>query len=194
MKRSDVNAAVKAAISCFSEHHWALPPQPRWDVTDFGLGEFRSKVLTLINLAEEPEYCEKLMFAFENQVTPLHTHKKKKEDIIVRWGNLCLELWQGKPEEKNRGQEMRVFCNGKPASVAQGEPLVLKSGERITLVPGIYHAFWPVNGNCIIGEVSTANDDQNDNYFVDERIGRFSHLEEDEPSLVQLVSDNPVSA
>jgi D-lyxose ketol-isomerase len=189
MKRSEVNAAVRAATACFSAHHWVLPPSPRWDVTDFGLGEFQSQGLTLINLAEEPEYCEKLMFAFENQVTPLHTHKKKKEDIIVRWGRLCLELWEGLPNVENRGKPFPVFCNGKSTVVHQGIPYVLNAGERITLIPGIYHAFWPVEGDCIIGEVSTANDDQNDNFFVDERIGRFSQMEENEPALVQLVSD-----
>jgi D-lyxose ketol-isomerase len=37
--------------------------------------------------------------------------------------------------------------------------------------------------------VSTANDDLHDNFFADERIGRFPGIEEDEPPLVRLVSD-----
>ncbi len=37
----------------------------------------------------------------------------------------------------------------------------------MTLVPGVYHEFYPVSAECIIGEVSTANDDLHDNFFVD---------------------------
>lgn len=40
-----------------------------------------------------------------------------------------------------------------------------------------------------IGEVSTANDDAHDNYFVNPDVGRFSVIIEDEPPLVKLVSD-----
>ena len=61
--------------------------------------------------------------------------------------------------------------------------------ERITLAPGIFHAFWPAGDNCIIGEVSTANDDTNDNFFVNSDIGRFPQVEEDEPVILKLLSD-----
>jgi D-lyxose ketol-isomerase len=84
MKRSEINQAIKDSITFFKSNGWALPPTPRWDVTDFGLGDFRKSGLVLINLAEEPDYCEKLMYASINQVTPAHAHKKKKEDIICR--------------------------------------------------------------------------------------------------------------
>ena len=93
MKRSEINTAYHAASACFAQHHWVLPPAPRWDVTDFGLGDFDRFGLTLVNLATEPEYCEKLMYARRNQTTPAHTHAKKKEDIICRAGELTLELW-----------------------------------------------------------------------------------------------------
>jgi D-lyxose ketol-isomerase len=65
----------------------------------------------------------------------------------------------------------------------------LQAGERITLTPGIYHAFWPEGVDCIIGEVSTANDDSNDNLFVNPDIGRFPDVEEDEPAVIHLLSD-----
>ena len=63
MKRSVINQAYRDALACFGRNHWALPPRPRWDITDFGLGDFDRHGLTLVNLASEPEYCEKLMFA-----------------------------------------------------------------------------------------------------------------------------------
>ena len=60
MKRSIINTLVRSAKTCFVAHGWTLPPSPRWDVTDFGLGDWQQFGLVLVNLAEEPEYCEKL--------------------------------------------------------------------------------------------------------------------------------------
>lgn len=190
MKRSAINVAYRKAKTCFEKHHWALPPAPRWDITDFGLGDFDRFGLILVNLAEEPEYCEKLMFAFRDQVTPLHTHGRKKEDIICRHGQLALELWQGKPTESPKGAAFDIAINGRMQSVSNGQVTILNAGERITLTPGIYHAFWPTTDDCIIGEVSTANDDANDNFFLDPNIGRFPGIEEDEAPLIRLISEN----
>jgi D-lyxose ketol-isomerase len=196
MKRSEINATYVAAAACFTRHGWALPPEPKWDITDFGLGDFLRHGLTLINLAEEPEYCEKLMYARRGQTTPAHTHAKKKEDIICRAGELTLELWATKPvvnETDGRlvpppgGVTVRV--NGAPRWLAAGERLVLAAGSRVTLVPGVWHAFYPSSEECVIGEVSTANDDQNDNFFVRADIGRFSGIEEDAPRQVRLISE-----
>lgn len=166
-----------------------MPPKPRWDVTDFGLGRFPEVGLVLVNLTEEPEYCEKLMFSQSRQVTPLHTHNKKKEDIICRHGRLTLELWASHPDECESGKPVSLNRNGETFLAASGVPFTLEAGERVTLVPGIYHAFWAESDGCVIGEVSTANDDANDNLFVDPEIGRFPEIDEDEPILCRLVSE-----
>ena len=189
MKRSEVNQAVKNATQCFKKNGWALPPSPKWDVTDFGLGNFEKYGLVLVNLAEEEEYCEKLMYAFKKQVTPAHTHKIKKEDIICRTGELVVQVWKGTPG-RNRS-EFDIKINGEFTSVMSGDKIKLSGGERITLVPGVYHEFWPESDECIIGEVSTANDDLNDNFFHNPDVGRFSSIVEDEKPLVTLVSDEP---
>ncbi len=189
MKRSTVNKAVREAKIFLEKHHWALPPDPRWDVTDFGLNNFNENGLVLINLAEEKEYCEKLMYAKKGMKTPFHSHKEKKEDIIVRNGIMAIRLWKGSPLETPEGSSFHIRINGKDKEVHSGETRTLKSGERITLVPGIYHEFWPVSDECIMGEVSTANDDRNDNFFLNPDIGRFAAIEEDEPPEVKLVSD-----
>jgi D-lyxose ketol-isomerase len=187
MKRSDINGLVRAAQECFLAHGWALPPEPLWDVTDFGLGDHRRWGLVLVNLANEPEYCEKLMYARQGMTTPAHCHAKKKEDIICRRGELCLRLWTGR--ELRDGAALRVKIDGRLAEVKAGELVRLGAGRRITLVPGVYHEFYPSSGECIIGEVSTANDDLHDNFFVDSGVGRFPGVEEDEPALLKLVSD-----
>ena len=188
MKRSVINQAYHDALACFGRHHRALPPRPKWDITDFGLGDFDRYGLTLVNLANEPEYCEKLMFARQNQATPCHAHAKKKEDIICRTGELTFKLWPAKPSP---GAALPpVFLagiDGEPAEIRTGEVLVLAPGRRITLVPGVWHTFWPASRECIIGEVSTANDDVGDNFFLDPAVGRFPGIEEDEPAAVRLI-------
>jgi D-lyxose ketol-isomerase len=52
----------------------------------------------------------------------------------------------------------------------------------------MYHQFWSENGASMIGEVSTVNDDVNDNRFL-EPLGRFSAIEEDEPARYLLCNE-----
>lgn len=189
MKRSAINRAVRDALACFARHHWHLPPRPRWDVTDFGLGDFPRFGLTLVNLATEPEYCEKLMHAHRGQTTPCHTHARKKEDIICRAGELGLRLWPARPDPAAPDRPFTVPVNGEPHALRAGERLVLAAGSRVTLVPGIWHEFAPLGDECIIGEVSTANDDLHDNFFLDPAVGRFPGIEEDEPAAIRLLSE-----
>lgn len=188
MRRSEINSLIRTAQSCFQAHDWALPPRPRWDVTDFGLGAWRKYGLVLVNLAEEPEYCEKLMYAQKGMTTPAHCHRKKKEDIICRWGRLAVQVWADEPAQAG-SRSFSMPVNHEAVTVKSGQILELAAGSRVTLVPGIYHEFYPLSDECIIGEVSTANDDLHDNFFVNPDIGRYPHLEEDEPPLVRLLSD-----
>jgi len=190
MKRSQINRACGNALACFTKNGWALPPVPQWDVTDSGLDTFDKCGLVLVNLANEPEYCEKLMYARKDQVTPFHTHAKKKEDIICRWGKLAVELWAGHPEKTKRGSQFSLKRSGAVISFQSGDRITLEAGERVTLVPGVYHSFWPETEECIIGEVSTANDDLHDNFFVDPNIGRFPEIVEDEPVAFRLVHES----
>ena len=188
MKRSEINGLLREAETCFREHHWALPPQPRWDVTDFGLGDWRHHGLVLVNLANEVEYCEKLMYAQAGMVTPCHCHHRKKEDIICRCGELWLRAWPALPADCE-GRSFPLLVNGESRQVTAGEAIRLRAGERVTLRPRVYHEFGPTSDECILGEVSTANDDQNDNLFLDPNVGRFPQVVEDEPRTWRLVSD-----
>jgi len=189
MRRSEINRAWKAATQCLARHHWHLPPQPRWDITDFGLGDFARRGLALVNLAEEPEYCEKLMYARRGQTTPAHTHRRKKEDIICRVGRLRVRLWPGRPNDPGLAPSVTVPVNGARIELRTGESLLLESGSRVTLSAGIWHEFYPESDECILGEISTANDDVHDNVFLDPLVGRFPQILEDEPALVRLVSE-----
>jgi D-lyxose ketol-isomerase len=188
MKRSEINTALNASKIFFEKNKWAILPHFRWDVTDFGLGKFNENGLVLINLAEENEYCEKLMYAKKNQRTPAHYHKKKKEDIICRIGTLTIQLWD-KGISTKTDTDFDIKINGQVRKLHSGDIVHLQAGERITIHQGIWHEFWPETAECIIGEVSAANDDLHDNFFRDPNIGRYPNIEEDEPALIKLLSD-----
>lgn len=183
MKRSDINRAFRQASAFFDKCAWSLPPDPRWDITDLGLGDYWNCGLALVNLCEEPEYCEKIMYAVAKQVTPAHHHRKKKEDIICRSGELAVRVWQDDRES------LKIRVNGNEREVRCHEVIRLASGERVTLEPLVWHEFWPESDECLIGEVSTANDDLGDNFFLNPDVGRFPEIEEDEPAELRLISE-----
>ena len=171
-----------------------------WDITDFGLGRFDEKGLVLFTLRngrlEDLKrgggmcYAEKLLISRREQRCPTHTHVIKAEDIINRGGaTLAVELHgsdAGGDFDPSAGGE--VMCDGLRRQYAPGEVLRLAPGESVTLMPGDWHAFWGEGGDVLIGEVSTVNDDQTDNRFI-ETLGRFSEIEEDVAPLALLVSD-----
>jgi hypothetical protein len=135
-------------------------------------------------------YAEKIMISRKDQLSPMHRHVVKAEDIINRGGGkLVLELFMsdaaGDPDAE---AEVSVTTDGVPRTLPAGGLLALDPGESVTLLPGVWHAFWGEGADVLIGEVSTVNDDLTDNVFR-EPIGRFSTIEEDEAPLHLLVSD-----
>ena len=168
-----------------------------WDLTDFGSEDYENRGLMLFTLRNgnprEPQkiYAEKIMIVGENQETPQHFHWDKAEDIINRGGgNLVIELWNSNSEEEILDTSVMVMVDGIPRTVDAGEPVVLKTGESITLTTGIYHRFYGEKGKgrVLTGEVSKTNDDSADNRFYDAP-GRFPAIEEDEEPWRLLVSD-----
>jgi len=105
----------------------------------------------------------------------------------VRRGSLRIQVWNGRPGAD--GGSVAVRINGEDRTLPSGTIVSLASGERITLRPGVYHEFWPDSETCVLGEVSTANDDVADNYFADPTVGRFPPVDEDEAPLVRLLGD-----
>ena len=138
-------------------------------------------------------YAEKIMISRKDQMSPMHRHNVKAEDIINRGGGtLVLELFNsdadGSIDRDDRSRGARPTASVRRQSA--GGVLRLDPGESVTLLPGDWHAFWGEGGDVLIGEVSTVNDDLTDNIF-DEPIGRFADIEEDEEPLHLLVSDYP---
>jgi D-lyxose ketol-isomerase len=214
LKRSEINLFITEAINFFEEHHFSLPPfahwtletwrdrgpeadeirqcQLGWDITDFSSGHFQSCGLTLFTLrngsaaatGHPKSYAEKIMMVHENQLTPLHRHERKSEDIINRGssnaGDLVVRLYNSTEDGGLANTPVTVTCDGIRRQTEAGGTLILRSGESITLTPGLYHSFYSVKGSALIGEVSSTNDDSTDNHFY-QSLSRFPDIVEDEP-------------
>ena len=225
MKRSEVNTILREADEFIRRHGFALPPFAHWspdelreragpgildarlgwDITDYGRGDFGALGLALFTLRNGSLadlkagggmcYAEKLLISREGQLSPMHRHVVKAEDIINRGGGtLVIEPYHSAPEGSvDRTRPVEVPCDGTLRRLAAGEKLRLAPGESVTLMPGVWHAFWGEGsdggtGDVLIGEVSTVNDDETDNVFEDD-LPRFAAIEEDEAPWRWLVSD-----
>jgi D-lyxose ketol-isomerase len=222
MLRSDINRLIHEAETLFARHRIALPPwahwtptdwaeerqaaafcrlrQMGWDVTDFGSGRYAERGLLLLCLRngvqgrpEERPYAEKLLVVRENQETPLHFHRIKMEDIIVRGGGtLIVETYENGADGRPSDEVVEISLDGRMRHVAAREPIRLGAGESITIHRGLVHRFYGAagSGTVVVGEVSQVNDDLTDNYFP-EPVGRFATIEEDEPPYRLLWNELP---
>jgi D-lyxose ketol-isomerase len=217
MKRSEINRCIREASAFFEANSFALPPYAYWtpdewrrldneadelrssrlgwDVTDFNSGQFDSLGLTLFTLRNGPSgagYAEKIMFVRTNQVTPFHYHVQKTEDIINRGrketGNLAIRLFNSDKNGAFAESPVFVNCDGIRRELEPGGTVILRPGESITLTPYLYHEFYAIGGDAMIGEVSSVNDDDSDNYFH-KALPRYPKITEDEPQLHLLCTE-----
>lgn len=227
MKRSQINAVIKHFEKLLDEAKFALPPYlsftPQewatkgheydeirdnmlgWDVTDYGEGDYFKKGLALITLrngnVHDPKYtktyAEKMILIEEGQVSPMHFHWKKMEDIIIRGGGTAIfRLYNADPRTEQPLQTpVTVSRDGRNYQVGAGEEFEVNVGESLTFYPYVYHEFWikPGTGPTLVGEVSMCNDDNTDNRFY-EPLGRFPSIEEDEPAYRLLCNEYPAAA
>jgi len=220
MKRSTVNQILREGDAFIRSFGYVMPPfaylspdalraksdtaifssRLGWDITDYGAGKFDEMGLFLFTVRNGDVadlakgrgmlYAEKIMISRKNQLSPMHRHDLKAEDIINRGGGqLVLELFAPNADGSiDRNSDVTVPVDGELRTLQAGGLLKLDPGESVTLMPGVWHAFWAEGGDSLIGEVSTVNDDLTDNIF-EAPIGRFAEIEEDEPPLHLLVSD-----
>jgi len=218
LKRSEVNSILRNAADFFDSFGNFLPPQAKWSMDEWlahnkemapaikgAVGwdifkpapDFAKEGLTLYTLTNGypgnyQVYAEKLLMATPGQVTPMHYHGIKQEDIICAGGaNMHIQLYWAASERQLADKPVEVVLNSRVRTVQPGEELVLVPGERITLTPKMFHRFWAdpsAKTPGFIREVSMVNDDTSDNYFLDE-LGRFAEVIEDEPILWPLSSD-----
>jgi len=222
MKRSEINKALKEMEQLVRKHGFSLPPfcsfTPEqwetkgheydeirdnmlgWDITDYGLGNFKKVGFSLITLRNGNQnnpkykkvYAEKLLMLKEGQHAPMHFHWRKSEDIINRGGGtLIIHVYNDK-DGKLDDTDVLVNSDGRSYYVLAGTGVELDPGESITLWPHQYHDFDVKlgTGDVLIGEVSMCNDDNTDNRFLEE-IGRFPTIEEDEEPYRLLCNEYP---
>lgn len=225
MKRSEINAVIKRFEKLLEEHRFELPPFCKWtpeewqtkgheydeirdnmlgwDVTDYGMGDFGHLGLALITIrngnVHNPKYtktyAEKIIMCDSGQVSPMHFHWHKMEDIINRGGNdIHFTLYNATEDEQLADTPVKIFSDGRCYTVPAGETVVLKPGQSLSLYPYSYHEFViPEGGPVLIGEVSMCNDDNTDNRFLNP-LGRFPTIEEDEPPYRLLCNEYPKAA
>ncbi|MGD0612733.1 MAG: D-lyxose/D-mannose family sugar isomerase [Anaerolineales bacterium] len=170
-----------------------------WDITDFGRGDFIHFGLFLFTIRngnvqnwqtlKGKLYAEKIMIVEDRQITPMHFHWNKMEDIINRGGGeLLIQLYHATSDEQlDEKNEVPVSVDGVRRTLKAGDTVRLAPGESISLEQRCYHKFWG-QGRVLVGEVSLFNDDQHDNRFY-EPIGRFPEIYEDVPPLYLLCND-----
>ena len=207
MKRSEINNYIDEALAFFEKNCFYLPEWIRWspevwaqkgdecneirdnglgwDITDFGRGDFLKEGLTLVTIRngniklDTKTYCEKIMMVHVNQVTPAHFHWQKTEDIINRGGGMfCMKLWKANEKEEATQEPCSVQIDGVTTVIPAGEVLRLFPGQSVCYEPYMYHEFWAEDAPCLVGEVSSVNDDTSDNRFI-VPVGRFPKVEED---------------
>jgi D-lyxose ketol-isomerase len=173
-----------------------------WDITDFGCGQFETCGLLLFTIRNgsyhnpsryPKKYAEKIMIVKTEQVTPMHFHWKKSEDIINRsGGNLVLELYRSTENEQLSEENFSVSIDGIQKQCNPGQRIILRPGESICLEPYVYHTFYGEKGKgaVIVGEISDVNDDINDNRFL-KSLGRFPSIEEDTEPIHLLCTEYP---
>ena len=100
---------------------------------------------------------------------------------------MAIEFLEVDEKDQELLNKINVLVDGEKISLDPHEPLILKRGQSVTVDRNIFHRFYAVKGSGMVmaGEVSQVNDDNNDNYFL-EPIGRFSEINEDEPTLHPL--------
>lgn len=174
-----------------------------WDVTDFGSGNFQKYGLVAFTFRNgnyhNPEkypkpYCEKMLVLEEGQELPYHFHKLKEEDTVNRGGgNLQLTVFNSTKDEGLDHETPVTFAkDGQEITVKAGSVITLHPGESMTTTQGIYHK-WdvePGTGKVLVWEISSTNDDNIDNRFL-ESIPRIPNIEEDEEPYRLLFGDYP---
>ena len=220
MKRSEINDILRESDAFIQSFGFKLPPfayyspdemrarsdtaiyrnRLGWDITDYGAGKFDEMGLFLFTVRNGDVadlasgrgmlYAEKIMISRDRQLSPMHRHNLKAEDIINRGGGeLIIELFAPDADGGiDRSSDVTIPVDGEIRTLSAGAHLRLMPGESVTLMPGVWHAFWAEKGDCLIGEVSTVNDDLTDNVF-ELPIGRFTDIDEDEAPVHLLVSD-----
>ncbi len=111
----------------------------------YGVRHFRKVGAILINVINR-EYCKKVLVQLPGQIHPWHFHKRKEETFLLLYGKLHVEV-----EDRLK---------------------VLRPGDTLLVLPGVWHRFWSEEG-CVFEEISTTHF-ANDSVYRDDAINRLT--------------------
>lgn len=223
MKRSEINRIMREGDAFIREKGFALPPfayftpekwreldheydeifenRLGWDITDFGGGDYAKLGLLMFTVRSgsptdprfKKPYSEKLLVVEEEQVTPLHMHYDRIEDIIVRAGGvLCVQLYNADKSGNRLTDDVLVSRDGRNYYAKAGEIIEFAPGESVSLINYQYHKFWAKKGcgRVLLSEIANVSTHRadGDNLFY-EPCSRFPAIDEDEPALHLMVDD-----
>jgi D-lyxose ketol-isomerase len=171
-----------------------------WNVVEFKPGAYAGEGLSLFTIRMGDWrglaagggrlYAEKVMMAEDGQRTPHHFHIVKTEDILNRGGaRFVVELFKVDSTGRRRDERFQALKDCEMLDLAPGARVALEPGESLTLEPYVAHAFWAEGGAVLAGEISLANDDASDNYFLPP-LEPFGPIEEDAPMRYVTVRDH----
>ncbi len=113
-----------------------------WDITDYGQGKFDELGLFLFTTRNGNQedlkkgggmlYAEKIMISREKQLSPMHRHIVKAEDIINRGGGtLVLELFNSNPDGSvDEKTDVEVATDGRIVRQKAGGLLEAAAGRK----------------------------------------------------------------
>lgn len=140
--RQKILSIVQRVNQFLKDSHVVVPGSAELDISHhYGLDRFDEVGLTLITVVNR-DYCKKLLVSLPGQQHPEQLHKIKEETFHVLYGEVTLSL--------------------------DGEPMVCRPGDVVTVEPGTRHA-WVSDTGAVIEEISTTHV-VNDSYYTDEEI------------------------
>ncbi len=172
-----------------------------WNIVEFQPGQFAETGLSVFTLrmgdwrhlshGRGRLYAEKALLAENGQRTPHHYHIVKTEDIVNRGGaKFVVELVKVDRAGAPLKERFRALKDARTLELGPGARVTLEPGESLTLDPFVAHAFWAEGGTTLAGEVSLANDDRSDNYFLP-ALPAPAPIAEDAPRRFITVRDLP---
>lgn len=141
IERERIMPRIKTQIE-----QWGLRlPDAFYLMVQFGLNDFLKTGETEVWVCNETEagYCAKLIFVFDGQTCPYHSHKVKHETFFI--------------------------LKGKTRMVMDGKEVIKNQGDIISVPTSVKHSFTGV-GSCLLLEISMPCI-LGDSYFENKSIG-----------------------
>ena len=140
--RKDILSAVEKISDYVRQTNIVIPDGCPLEVSHhYGIEKFYETGLAMATVVNE-EYCKKILIMLPGQSHPEQYHKRKKETFHVIHG------------------DAKLFLDGVSSDI--------KTGDVVTIEPGVRHAFTTESG-CVIEEISSTHF-VDDSYYTDETI------------------------